>query len=389
MQKLIVIGASYLQLPLVRKARAMGLQTHVFAWAEGAVARHECDCFYPVSIVDKEAILAEARRIGPDGVVSIASDLAAVTVNYLADALGLPGNSLAATAQTTNKYLMRRRLSEAGLPCPRFQRVGSAAEAESWPWGGPAIVKPTDRSGSRGVTKVTAPAALPAAVQRALQQSLEKAAIIEEFVEGREISVETISWQGQHHLLAMTDKVTSGAPYFVETQQHQPATIAADAKTAVWEVVCRALGCLGVECGASHSELLIAAERRPCLVEIGARMGGDCIGSHLVEFSTGYDFLRGVIEASLGHFAPVVKTRAQCAGIYYLAAPPGIVTQIVDRTAEYPEIVAKELFVKPGDLVGELRESGQRLGYFLYAGRAKFVPKVPPLAILTAPQGAS
>jgi biotin carboxylase len=386
--KLIIIGASYLQVPLILKAREMGIETHVFAWEQGAVGREYCDRFYPISIVEKEVILAKAREIGPHGVATIASDLAAVTVNYVADGMGLMGNPLDVTARTTNKHLMRQALSAGGLPCPRFMFVKTPADAVHYDFTTPVIVKPTDRSGSRGVTKVLNSSDIPAAVERALGESLVKQALIEEFIEGREISVESITWNGVHHILAMTDKVTTGAPYFVETEQHQPSTLPASVKEQVGDIVQRALMCLGVWVGASHSELLITADRRPYIVEIGARMGGDCIGSHLVEMSTGYDFLRGVIEAALGRFQPVAQTRNQCAGIYYLTATPGIVKQIIDHTKDYPAIVAKDVFVKKGDTVHEIRESGERLGYFIYAGPSKFASKTPPLVVVTDPASA-
>jgi biotin carboxylase len=383
--KLVVIGASYLQVPLILKARQMEIETHVMAWEQGAVGRAHCDYFYPISITEKEAILEKAREIAPQGVATIASDLAAIAVNYVAHGLGLTGNSLEVTARTTNKHLMRQSLSAGGLPCPRFMLVKTPSDAAGCDFALPVIVKPTDRSGSRGVTKVQDLAGLPAAVERALGESLAKQALIEEFIEGREISVETITCNGVHHILAMTDKVTSGAPYFVETQQHQPSTLPAAVKMQVYGIVEKALTCLGVRFGASHSELLITAESRPYIVEIGARMGGDFIGSHLVELSTGYDFLRGVVEVALGRFGPVAQTRNQCAGIYYLTAAPGVVTQIVDQTGGVPAIVQKDVFVKKGDAIREIRESGDRLGYFIYAASSKFAPETPPLAVVTQP----
>ena len=93
MKKLAVIGASYLQEPLIQKAKSMGLETHVFAWAANDVGEKSADHFYPISIVEKDAILEKCREIGIDGGFSIASDLAAITVNHVARALGLPGNS--------------------------------------------------------------------------------------------------------------------------------------------------------------------------------------------------------------------------------------------------------------------------------------------------------
>jgi len=382
-KKLIVIGASYLQLPLVLRARAMGVETHVFAWEDGAVAKEHCHRFYPISIVEKDAILREATRIRPDGVTSIASDLATVTVNYLANELGLTSNSPEATAHTTNKYLMRRRLSGDGLPCPRFVAGNEALGPNSPPLRFPVIVKPTDRSGSRGVTKVERPSELPASLERAAEASFASETIVEEFIEGREVSLETISWRGRHHFLAVTDKVTTGPPYCVEAEQHQPGALAPETKSVAVETVFRALDSLGVEFGASHSELLITPDNEIFILEIGARMGGDFIGSHLVSLSTGYDFVEGVIEVALGRFTPPAELAGMCAGVYYLFPPGGTVTEIVDRTDEFPEIVESAVFVKPGDELGAVRASAERPGYFIYAAPEKFVPKTTPIEILT------
>ena len=382
-KRLIIIGASYLQLPLILKAREIGIETHAFAWEEGAVAKSYCDYFYPISIVEKDTIVNEARRIQPDGVATIGSDLAAVTVNYIANELGLIGNSLETTALTTNKYLMRKKLSDSGLACPKFLLAKQSTSLKEINLKFLVIVKPTDRSGSRGVTKVSEISELRNAVKRALSESLKNEAIIEEFIEGQEISVEMITWEGKHHFLSITDKVTTGSPYFVETQQHQPSLISPQLRDKVLDTVYQALTCLGVIYGASHSELLITPDGDAYIVEIGARMGGDCIGSHLVRLSTGYDFVKGVIEVCLGDFQMPEKPNQDYSGIYYLTAQPGTIKQIVNRTSSFPQIVERDIFVKQGDMVQQLRESGDRLGYYIYAGSEKFVPDVNPVAIIT------
>ena len=384
--RLLVIGASYLQLPLILKAREMGIETHVFAWEEGAVAREHCDFFYPISIVEKEAILAEAGRIQPHGVVSIGSDLATVTVNYVASNLGLIGHSMEVTQRTTNKYLMRQTLAEHELPCPQFRCIRHATELQSLHLNYPLIVKPTDRSGSRGVTKVLDPKETPNAVQRAISHSFAGEAIVEEFVEGREISVETISWQGKHYFLAVTDKVTTGPPFFVEMEHHQPSTIPSEMQDKVFCIVDRALTCLGVQYGAAHSELLITSDDRAYIVEIGARMGGDFIGSHLVVLSTGYDFVKGVIQVCLGEFQCVTKAKSRCSGVYYITAGAGCVAGIIDRTNSFSEIVERAVFSKTGDVISGVQHSADRVGYYIYQSDERFVPDVHPLEIVLEAQ---
>ena len=93
MKKIVIIGANSFQNPLILKAKEMGYETHVFAWKDGSIGERTADYFYPISIVEKEAILEECRRIQPDAVATIASDLANITVQYLAEQLGLPHNS--------------------------------------------------------------------------------------------------------------------------------------------------------------------------------------------------------------------------------------------------------------------------------------------------------
>ena len=154
---LAVIGASYLQLPLVQKARELGIRTLCFAWSEGAVCREIADQFFPVSILEKEEILAICRREKIDGIATIASDAAVPTVNFVAEKLQLPGNSVLTGKLSTDKIAMRQALRNAGVNCPDFhafrtlQEGLSAAEKLTLP----VILKPCDRSGSMGVPRIT------------------------------------------------------------------------------------------------------------------------------------------------------------------------------------------------------------------------------------------
>ena len=119
MKKIAIIGASYLQEPLISKAKDMGIETHVFAWACNDVGENLADYFYPISVVEKEEILSKCQEIGIDGICSIASDLAVVTVNYVAENMGLAGNGTYNTSLSTNKHNMRIAFTENGDPSPR------------------------------------------------------------------------------------------------------------------------------------------------------------------------------------------------------------------------------------------------------------------------------
>ena len=368
-KKLAIIGGSYLQLPAVLKAKELGYEVHCFAWRDGAVCEAYADYFYPISIVEKEEILKECMRIGIDGITSIASDVAVLTVNYVASRMGLISNPDEYSEITTNKYLMRECFAKSSIPSPRY---ALAAKDNAYCIKGfefPLIVKPTDRSGSRGVEKVLDPVQLGKAISRAQKDSFNGAAIIEEYVTGYEISVESISYEGRHYILQITDKVTTGAPYFVELEHHQPSALSPLVQEQVKDIVLRALDALHVRYGASHSELKITEDGDIRVIEIGARMGGDFIGSTLVRLSTGYDYLEGVIKVAMGEFVEPQITERNYSGVYFLCKETEYLKAVIENKEDYPEIVEAEI---TDQTLRNIECSGDRSGYFIYKADKKF-----------------
>lgn len=361
-----IIGASYLQLPLIEKAKDMGYITHVFAWECGDVGETAADHFYPISIVEKEEILDRCQSIGICGICSIASDLAIITVNYVAEKLGLWGNSIHATAKSTNKHLMRLAFEEKGDPSPWSIMVDESVKPEELELNYPVIVKPTDRSGSRGICKVTDVSMLAEAVRSAKEQSFDKQVLIEEFAQGQEYSVEFISYRGEHHFLAMTHKETTGAPYFIETGHQQPAPVDEDTLERVKRVVVHALDTLELENGASHSELKIAPDGTIRIIEIGGRMGGDCIGSDLVRYSTGYDFVKMVIQVACGEipdFTQVCQPRP--VAVKFIFSQEDL-DEFELLRREAPERILKIVDIHPEN-IGKITDSSNRAGCYIYA----------------------
>lgn len=375
---LAIIGASYLQMPLVKKAKAMGLRTVCFAWEDGAVCKEVADKFYPISVVDKEAILEVCEREKVDGVTSIASDVAVPTIAYVASRMGLVSNSEASAAKSTNKFLMRMALSAAGVSCPMFSVVESLDALKdiehAIPF--PLIVKPVDRSGSAGVTEVHTAEELRKAVEGAFSCSFCKKAVVEQCITGmHEISVEGVSFGGEYHLLQMTDKVTTGAPHYVELGHHQPANLSDELKKRVEAEVRKGIAALEIKCGASHAEVMITADERIYMTEIGARMGGDFIGSDLVKLSTGYDFLEGVIKCALGEFGGIhCGAHAPCSGVWFYAPETQWVKDVIKGASGNSHIVSSELQCED---VRELTRSADRSGYFIYKGDSRWTVENP------------
>ena len=377
MIKLAIIGASYLQLPLIKKAKSMGIETHVFAWKVGDVGETEADFFYPISIVEKDKILEKCEQIKIDGICSIASDLAAITVNYIASQLGLNGNSSECTMISTNKHLMRRAFEMGGDPSPKSILVNSVEDLEGNSFEYPIIVKPTDRSGSRGITKLENANGLADAIENAKEQGFEKKALVEEYVTGDEYSVEYISYHGKHTFLSMTKKFTTGAPHFIETGHIEPAPIDDKILNKVKKIVTHALDTLMIKNSASHSELKISKTGDIKLIEIGGRMGGDFIGSNMVQLSTGVDFVKAVIQVALDKKPDITFNNfVRTAGVRFIFGQKDIeILKKIEK--EHPDyLVYKEVH----ECDGEITDSASRHGVFLikanmFSDIEKYMPK--------------
>ena len=280
MEKLAIIGANEFQDPLIRKAKEMGYETHVFAWAADDVGEKTADVFHPISIVEKEAIWQVCRETGVTACCSIGSDLATHTVNYVQRRLGNPCNPEITDLIATDKYEMRRALSAAGISCPRFIKTAQVPPEDAIAgMRYPMIVKPTDRSGSRGIYKVSDYGELRAAVPLSAACSFARSAVIEEYIDGPEYSCESISFAGEHHVLAFTKKYTTGAPHFIETGHEEPSDIPLSQASGIARQIRAALDALQIRYGASHAEFRLTSDGQARIIEIGARMGGDFIGA--------------------------------------------------------------------------------------------------------------
>ena len=299
-KKIAIIGATEFQLPLIRKAKELGYETFVYAWESGDVGEKEADHFVPISVIEKEKIYDHCVENGIDIAASIGSDITILTVNYLLRRFGRPCNSEKTDEVATNKYLSREKIHKAGLLCPRFIKVDKVPEESSLDgFNYPLIIKPTDRSGSRGIYKVFDYEEIRKFVPLSIEQSFEKCAIIEEFIDGPEYSCECFSYKGEHRLLTFTKKYTTEAPNYIETGHDQPSDIPEEYHEKITKQIFAVLDVLNIEYGASVPEFRLDKDYNMHIIEVGPRMGGDHF-CHLVPLSTGYDYMKMVIDAAKG-----------------------------------------------------------------------------------------
>jgi biotin carboxylase len=364
-KNLAIIGASYLQLPLIEKAKELGYVTHVFAWAANDIGESAADFFYPISITEVERIAEKCSEIGICGICSIATDLGNIAVNYVANKLDLPCNSPESTKKSTNKHLMRLAFETNGDPSPKSIQVDEDTDLSRFRLSFPVIVKPIDRSGSRGIFKLENADGLEHAVKSALSESFEKRALIEEYVEGEEYSVESITYQGKHHILAMTLKFTTGAPHFIETGHMEPAPVSKKLYSQVVDVITHALDTLEIENSASHSEIKIDKDGNIKIIEIGARMGGDCIGSDLVKYSTGIDYLKAVIDVACGKEPDLTSYGEICTPEVRFILSEDDLNEFNRIRSEEPERILRIVDDKHFVFIGKTTDSSSRAGCYI------------------------
>ena len=362
-EKIAVIGANEPLIPFYRQAKALGYEVIGIAIEKGAVCKKYCDRFYPVSFADKDDVVEVCHKEKVDGIISFSLESALPTVSYVANKLGLVSNSEESIRLTQSKFAQRQALDKAGIPVPKYYLIENEDDLDKVQCRYPVIVKPVDSGGSQGICKVESQDKLKEAYDYAISFSRTSKAIIEEFVDGREFSVEYISHQGKHYFLQITDKVTSGAPRFVEMQHHQPADIPETVWNRIKAMVERALTALKIENSASHTEIKWNSNDELYIIETGARMGGDYITSDLVRLSTGYDFVEGAIKLAVGRFEVPTFPKPMHSGVYFYSKLAPEVGEIIKNHEKYPEIVEWEYSDEP---LMEVKSNADRRGYFLY-----------------------
>ena len=193
---------------------------------------------------------------------------------------------------------------------------------------------------------------------------MKKKVLIEEFAEGQEYSVEYISYNGSHYFLALTKKYTTGAPHFIETGHMEPAPVNEKLLEKIKKIVSHALDSLDIKNGASHSEIKIDDDENIKIIEIGARMGGDCIGSDLVKYSTGYDFVKMVIDVACGYEPDFTKVcePAEVESVFIFNQKD--VDKLHDLERECPEKLIEIVDFHPENL-GKTTDSSNRAGCYI------------------------
>lgn len=372
MKKIMILGAGVLQLPAIRQAKQMGLQVIAVDMNPEAIGFQEDGITKEViSTIDTPAVLQAARRHNIDGIMTLASDMPMQTVATVCRELGLVGISEDTALKATNKAYMRDALKAHNVPIPLYFRVRDKdayleAVRTIRAAGYRCIVKPADNSGSRGVDLISAQDDPEAVYEYSKTYSRGGELVVEEFMEGPEVSVETLAIDGEVHVIQITDKLTTGAPYFVEMGHSQPSRLDAETREKIRCVAIAANKAIGIQNGPSHTEIKVTKDG-PKIVELGARLGGDCITTHLVPLSTGVDMVACTIKIALGEAVDPTPQWNRGSAIRYLKTQTGIFKGVegLEEAEKVPGVKQVCLVRHAGEPVGEIRSSVDRAGFVI------------------------
>ena len=365
----LIFGCGPLQKSIINRAKKMGLYTVGIDPCENATCRNDVDAFEVVGGQDYEGTCAVVEKHGIDAIVTAATDKPLVMMARIAEKYGFPFFSVATAQWSTDKFQMKQRFMEGGVPCAKGRLVKSAAEVEDFEY--PVIVKPRDNSGSRGVKLCRNKEELEQSMTEALEYSKLDSVLVEEFIEGPEYSIEGLHYDGKSEVIQFTEKKTTEFPYNVELGHIQPANISEENKHKIREIVAKIGKTLKFENCPSHTELKIN-ERGIFVIETSPRLGGDYITSTLTPLSTGVNVEDELLRIALGEKISPTPQSVQYSGVRFFAFEVGNIIKHNPDTnfvKTWPHVVDFSFNLKGGDSVNQITSSLNRYGHLtLIAG---------------------
>lgn len=374
---LLLLGGSRYAVPVIEAAHELGARVVTCDYLPGNYAHRFSDGYVNASVTDCEAVLAAARRVRADGIMSFATDPGVVAAAYAAERLGLPFQGpLSAVATLQNKVRFRALLRENGFACPWSRSFASVGEAEGCagelPY--PVVVKPADSAGSKGVSRVDGPAGMGRAVEAALAESRSGSCIVEECVEcaGCPSDSDCFCVDGSMTCVSFTEQRFDGAAPnpLVPVGYVMPARMPSAGRRAIAAELQRLCALLGLRDGVFNVEARMGVDGRAYLMEVSPRGGGNRL-SELLRRASGTDLVRASVLAALGLRAEGVGMPRYRSGVWYEQVVHATRDGVFGGVSYAPgfreeHVVEEQLWVRPGGRVRALTGANRSFGTVLY-----------------------
>lgn len=373
----LFVGAGRHQRSAIIRARGLGLRVAAVDRNPEAPGLAQADVAEVVDFSDVAAVTEVARRNAVDGVLTVSADRAVPVVAAVAESLGLPGIGTRTAHAMTNKIAMRRRLAEAGVPQPRFAAVRGIHEGRVAleTVGLPAVLKPSDSGGQRGVFLLRSADDFDAHLHTALVESASGEAIVESFHEGLELNGLALARGGRVVPLTLSDRLRPpGIGFGVGWTHVYPATIFGDVLAEAERVAVHAVHTLGLRDGIAFPQLLVGDDGAVRVVEVAARIPGGQMAD-LARHAIGLDLVEIALRQALGVEVPdeLAEPRfRRPLAIRFLTAQPGPLPtgrvrqwSGIERVLAFPGVVQADVFLAEGETIRPVRLDGDRRGYVI------------------------
>ena len=371
-KSILVFGVGELQQSIISRAKKMNLNVVGIDPCEDAYCKDDCDAFEVVGGQDFNGTIDVAKKYKVSAIVTAATDKPLVMMARVAKELSLPFYSVETAEWSTDKFQMKQRFLEGGVPCARGRLIHNSEEAQDLYF--PLICKPRDNSGSRGVKLCRDLTELDSCIKEALEVSKLDTVLVEEFIEGREFSIEALHYDGKSEVIQFTEKKTTEFPYNVELGHKQPANLTDEQRNQIRAIISKIASCMHFENCPSHTELKVN-ERGIFLIETSPRLGGDYITSTLTPLSTGINLEDQLLHISLGEPVDTTTGRVdKASSICFFSLPEGKVIAIdskINEASNWPNVHSFHLKLKAGDTINKITSSLNRYGQFIVTGESR------------------
>jgi carbamoyl-phosphate synthase large subunit len=372
-KSILIFGAGIYQISLIRAAKDLGCTVISIDPDENAPAKRFSDFFYKVEGKDYQTTKEITIKHKVDGFVTGQMEKPLMLMAQLAHELSIPFMSQDVIKRSQNKWLMKKVFIEQNVPCAKGELLDYSEDIERYGLQYPVIIKPIDSSSSRGVFKILNRNDFDKCIEKTKSYSSNGKVIVEEFIEGKEYSVEAITYDGVTTIIQITEKFITPFPHTVEIGHIQPVEITNNDWQLISKLVESAIHAIGIDNSASHAEVMVTANGSK-MIEIAARLGGDFISSYLTEASTGISMDKAAVQVALG-FKPDLKGKKHgYSYIKYLELPVGAKVARIEPFNDIlsiPGVVFVHVFVKQGDIIQSITNSADRPACFIVEGNSR------------------
>jgi biotin carboxylase len=373
-KRILVIGAGHLQVDTIKRIRELGFEAYCADANPLAEGFQYAGGYKVIDVLDKDACLAYAKELEIDGVMTAAATVTLPTVAFIAKQLGLTATSQKAAAIATSKYEIKKRLSDNKLNISgKFLEIGNISEMEGIKkyLEFPCVVKPSDGSGSKGITIVNNSNELERAAEHAFNESRSKRIYFEKFIEGDEYGVECFVYENRVYVLGILKKIMTQYPTCSELGHRVPSGLPEEIESKIKLQVTKALEALYVTFGSVNIDLILSdKENEPYIIDLGMRIGGNLIATHIIPFSTGIHIIDRTIQAVVGEKICIETLFEKPVATRLIILKPGVIKQIGNISAliDYTGILDVVFTKKVGDTSREYIVNSDTCGWVVATG---------------------